>query len=190
MIAALGLNATDRHLAALPLFHITGLGLSMAVFQVGGANLVMETFDPAQAALLMDEHQVTLMADFPPILTMLLDAKETSGAHWDTLRYVLGLDAPDVIQRLYSETEAKFWTGFGQSEIAGVATLGTKQGRMYPVVIRARLLSADRPCLLVTGGIQMRRTTLFVRSGIIRATLADSMRMGTSITWVECLKKT
>jgi len=140
MIAALGLNATDRHLAALPLFHITGLGLSMAVFQVGGANLVMETFDPAQAALLMDEHQVTLMADFPPILTMLLDAKETSGAHWDTLRYVLGLDAPDVIQRLYSETEAKFWTGFGQSEIAGVATLGE---------VMEKPGSAGRPVALV-----------------------------------------
>lgn len=124
LIATLQLNASDRHLAALPLFHITGLGLSLAVLQVGGANVIMESLDPAQAVGLMDDHLVTLLADFPPILAMLLDAKGAAGARWDSLRYVLGLDAPDVIQRLYQETNAKFWTGFGQSEITGVATLG------------------------------------------------------------------
>jgi long-chain acyl-CoA synthetase len=106
----------------------------------------METFDPTQAAPLMDEHQVTLLADFPPILAMLLDAKETSGAKWDSLRYVMGLDAPDVIQRLYQETKAKFWTGFGQSEITGVATLGEvieKPGSAGRPVSLARVRCVD-----------------------------------------------
>ncbi|NIM94677.1 MAG: AMP-binding protein, partial [Anaerolineales bacterium] len=80
LVAAMELSPRDRHLAALPLFHITGLGLSFAVLQAGGANVVMESFDPAAAVGLMDEHGVTLMADFPPILAMLLDAKEASGA--------------------------------------------------------------------------------------------------------------
>ena len=125
VIAALGLGPNDRHLAALPFFHITGLGLSLAVLQVGGANVVMETFDPAGAAELMDTFDITLIADFPPILSMLLDAKEASGAEWNHLRYVLGLDAPDTIQRLHEETRAKFWTGFGQSETSGLATMGS-----------------------------------------------------------------
>jgi long-chain acyl-CoA synthetase len=63
------------------------------------------------------------MADFPPVLSMFLDAREAGGAHWESLRLVLGLDAPDVIQRLHAETNAKFWTGFGQSETSGVVTL-------------------------------------------------------------------
>jgi acyl-CoA synthetase (AMP-forming)/AMP-acid ligase II len=125
VIAALGLGPNDRHLAALPFFHITGLGLSLVVLQVGGANVVMETFDPAGAAELMDTFDITLMADFPPILSMLLDAKDASGAEWNHLRYVLGLDAPDVIQKLHQETQAKFWTGFGQSETSGLATMGS-----------------------------------------------------------------
>lgn len=125
VIAALGLGPNDRHLAALPFFHITGLGLSLVVLQVGGANVVMETFDPTGAAELMDTFDITLMADFPPILFMLLEAKEASGAEWNHLRYVLGLDAPDVIQRLHQETQAKFWTGFGQSETSGLATMGS-----------------------------------------------------------------
>jgi long-chain acyl-CoA synthetase len=123
VISALGLGTNDRHLAALPLFHITGLGLSLLILQVGGANVVMETFDPAGAAKLMDTFDITLVADFPPILAMLLDAKQASGAEWNDLRYVLGLDAPDTIQRLHQETGAKFWTGFGQSETSGLATM-------------------------------------------------------------------
>ncbi|UCF61820.1 MAG: AMP-binding protein, partial [Anaerolineaceae bacterium] len=109
--------------AALPLFHITGRGLSLAMIQVGGANVILEAFDPAMGSNLIDKHDVTLMADFPPVLTMLLDAREETGAQWKSLRLVLGLDAPDVIQRLYAETDARFWTGFGQSETSGVVTL-------------------------------------------------------------------
>lgn len=130
LIMALGLTAQDRHLAALPLFHITGLGLSLGMMLVGGANIVMEAFDPARASQWIDEHQATLMADFPPVLTMLLDARRRSsldgaktGAQWQSLRHVVGLDAPDTIKRLYAETGAKFWTGFGQSETSGVVTL-------------------------------------------------------------------
>jgi long-chain acyl-CoA synthetase len=123
VLPALDLTQKDRHLAALPLFHITGLGLSLAMIQVGGANVILEAFDPAMGSNLIDEHDVTLMADFPPVLSMLLDAREGTGAQWKSLRLVLGLDAPDVIQRLYAETEARFWTGFGQSETSGVVTL-------------------------------------------------------------------
>lgn len=125
LINTLGLTTKDRHLAALPLFHITGLGLSLAVIKAGGANVVTDAFDPLQAAQLIDAHQVTLLASFPPVLTMLLEARQASGAQWDSLRYVLGLDAPDTIQRLLTETGAEFWTGFGQSETSGVVTLGS-----------------------------------------------------------------
>ncbi|MBM3144439.1 MAG: AMP-binding protein [Chloroflexi bacterium] len=123
IINALGLTGRDRHLAALPFFHITGLGLSLALMQAGGANVVMEKFDPAQAVRMMDEHAVTLVADFPPILQMLLDARQATGASLASLEHVAGLDAPDAIHRLYAETNAKFWTGFGQSETSGLVTM-------------------------------------------------------------------
>jgi acyl-CoA synthetase (AMP-forming)/AMP-acid ligase II len=140
LIIALGLTSQDRQLAALPFFHITGLGLALCMMQVGGANVVMETFDPARAAQWIDEHQVTLMADFPPVLSMLLDARAQSGAAWHSLKYVAGLDAPETIQRLYTETQAKFWTGFGQSETSGVVTFSRvderpgSAGRPVPVM--------------------------------------------------------
>jgi len=122
IINALGLSTTDRHLAALPFFHITGLALSLATAHAGGANVVMKKLDPTQAVKMMDEHSVTIVADFPPILQMLLDARQAVGASLASLKYVAGLDGPDIIQRLYTETSAKFWTGFGQSETSGLVT--------------------------------------------------------------------
>jgi len=123
LIDGLGLTPDDRHLAALPLFHVTGLGLSMATLQAGGANVIQERFDPTDAVGLMDQHQVSLLASFPPVLATLLEAREATGATWESLRYVLGLDAPAMIQRLLAESSASFWTGYGQSETSGVVTL-------------------------------------------------------------------
>jgi len=131
LIKALGLNASDCHLAVLPLFHITGLGLAMGMIQAGGKNVILDSFDPMKAVQVMDEHQVSLIADFPPVLSALLEARQAAGAKWESLKYVVGLDAPDVIQRLYAESAAKFWTGFGQSETTGTVTfvrVDTKPG--------------------------------------------------------------
>lgn len=146
LINNLGLSIEDSHLAALPLFHITGLGLAMAMIQVAGKNVVLETFDPTKAVQMMDEHSVSLIADFPPILSMLLDARKATGAKLDSLKYVIGLDSPDTIQRLYADTEAKFWTGFGQSETSGLVTLvriDTKPGATGKPVPLTRVRCVD-----------------------------------------------
>ena len=161
----------DRHLAALPLFHITGLGLSLSMLQIGAANVVQETFDPANAVQMMDEHNVSLVAVFPPILSMLLDSRQTAGASWDSLKHVLGLDAPETIQRLYTETKGKFWTGFGQAETSGVVTLvrvDTKPGatgKPLPMVRLYRLtaLMKERKASVVplaVHGMQMKTVSI------------------------------
>lgn len=119
---SLQLTQADRHLAALPLFHITGLELSLATHLAAGANVLSQGFDPQAAALQIDQHGVSLLASFPPVLSMLLDAR--GEGEWDSLRYVLGLDSPEIIQKLLQTTGAEFWTGYGQTETTGVVTLG------------------------------------------------------------------
>ncbi len=127
IIEAVGLTPADRHLAALPFFHITGLGLALATAAAGGANVVTPAFDPELSARMIDMHGVTLMADFPPVLQMLMEAR--GEASWESLKIVFGLDSPDVIQKLQSETGARFWTGFGQAETTGVVTIGPADER-------------------------------------------------------------
>ncbi len=123
VIAALGLTAEDRYLAALPLFHVTALGMTLAHLHAGGACVIVSRFDAEDAVRLIDRHRVTHVSDFPPVLASLLDAAEKLGSPLASLTRVSGLDAPQTIQRLHEKTRAQFWTGFGQSETSGFVTI-------------------------------------------------------------------
>lgn len=116
-------TAEDRYLLALPLFHITALGNALATWHGGGANVLVAKYDAEEAVRLIDQHRITHVSDFPPVLATLLDAAEKAGSRLASLRIVSGLDAPATIQRLHAKTRAQFWTGFGQSETTGFVTL-------------------------------------------------------------------
>lgn len=129
-IASLGLDGSDRNLVALPLFHIAALGHLLSVFHAGAANVVTAKYDPAQAVALIDRYAITMISDFPPVLTTLLDAAAEAGSRLASLRHVTGLDSPDTMQRLHDETDATFWAGFGQCETSGFVTIQNARERL------------------------------------------------------------
>jgi len=59
VMACLGLSATDHYLLALPLFHVTGLGMALANMHAGGTSVVVPRFDPEEAVRLIDRHRIT-----------------------------------------------------------------------------------------------------------------------------------
>jgi acyl-CoA synthetase (AMP-forming)/AMP-acid ligase II len=123
VIQSLGVTAADRYLLALPLFHITALGNFVAHLHAGGANVLVARYDAEEAVRLIDAHRITHVSDFPPVLVNLLDAAQKLGSKLSSLKHVSGLDAPPTIQRLHDETQAQFWTGFGQSETTGFVSI-------------------------------------------------------------------
>ena len=129
IIATLGFTAADRYLLALPLFHVTALGNLVAHLHAGGAGVVMTRFDAEEAVRLIDAHHITHVSDFPPVLANLLDAAQKLGSKLPSLTHVSGLDAPPTIQRLHAETQAQFWTGFGQSETSGFVSIQRARDR-------------------------------------------------------------
>src|SRR5215468_8731911 len=151
-------TAADRYLLALPLFHITALGLSLAHMHAGGASVLVPRFDAEEAVRLIDRHGITHVSDFPPVLLSLLDAAAKQGSRLASLRHVSGLDAPQTIQRLHAETGAQFWTGFGQSETSGfvsvqrVADRPGAAGRPVPLCQLAVVDDYDRPVAVGTPG--------------------------------------
>ena len=157
-MAAMGISAADRYLLALPLFHITALGLSLAHMHAGGASVLVPRFDAEEAVRLIDRHGITHVSDFPPVLLSLLDAAAKQGSRLASLRHVSGLDAPQTIERLHAETEAQFWTGFGQSETSGfvsiqrVAERPGAAGRPVPLSQIAIVDDYDRPVPTGTAG--------------------------------------
>jgi acyl-CoA synthetase (AMP-forming)/AMP-acid ligase II len=122
-MACLGLTSSDHYLLALPLFHITALGMAMAHMHAGSASVLVPRFDAEEAVRLIDRHHVTHVSDFPPVLTGLLDAAGKVGSTLASLKHVSGLDSPQSILRLHESTGAQFWTGFGQSETSGFVSL-------------------------------------------------------------------
>lgn len=122
------LDERDVNLGALPLFHVAGLGLMLAVQQAGGASLITAKFDAAQAARDIASERVTVMSEFAPMLRNIMDQAQPE--QLVSLRAVTGLDSPETIERFETECpSATFWVAFGQSETSGLATLSPYRDR-------------------------------------------------------------
>jgi long-chain acyl-CoA synthetase len=156
--ACMGLTAVDCNLLALPLYHVAALGSALAVMHVGGANVLMTRFDAHQAVQLIDTHRVTYITSFPPVLTQLLDTAEQAGSTLPSLKHVSGLEGPEAITRLHTNTSAQFWTGFGQTETCGFVTLQRvadhpgSAGKVAPLCQIRLVDEADRDVPLGTPG--------------------------------------
>lgn len=122
-MATLGLTDQDVYLNMLPLFHITGLNLSLSVLHAGGLNVIMERFDPQSALVWTEKSRVTLMGSFPPILSKLMEALDAQPRDMSSLKHVLGLDNPDAMAAFEARTGCRFWTLYGQTETSGFVTL-------------------------------------------------------------------
>jgi acyl-CoA synthetase (AMP-forming)/AMP-acid ligase II len=118
------LTPDDVNLGVLPLFHVAGLGMLLAAQYAGGATILMQKFDAGAALDVIHHERVTMLAEFPPILTTLLDAAEISPVELASLRIVTGLDGPDTIARFERMCpQARFWSVFGQTETSGFVTM-------------------------------------------------------------------
>jgi acyl-CoA synthetase (AMP-forming)/AMP-acid ligase II len=124
MTASWNLNERDVGLIALPLFHIAGLGLLLGVQLAGGSSIIVPKFDPEVAARLVASERATIFVEFAPMLGSLLDKAAEAGASLSSLRIVSGLDTPETIARFEAACPAaRFWAGYGQSEVSGYVTL-------------------------------------------------------------------
>lgn len=115
-------------LGVLPLFHVAGLGLMLAFQQAGGASIISEKFDAAEAVRDIVAEKITIMSEFSPMLASILDL--ANAGELSSLRAVTGLDSPETIERFERECpNAAFWVTFGQSETSGLATLSRYRDR-------------------------------------------------------------
>ncbi len=130
LISRWQLGRDDVGLGMLPLFHVSGLGQFLALLQAGGRTLVSARFDPRAAVRQIAEHRVTVFSEFAPMLGAILDAAVDEAADLSSLRAVSGLDSPETIARFHAACpQADFWSGYGQSEVSGMATLARFRDR-------------------------------------------------------------
>lgn len=145
------LTPQDVHLNLLPLFHVGGLFMATASFHAGAVNVNMSKFDAEKAYDLIVEHSVSFMFDFAPILSSILDVHEKRGEDISSLSSVLGLEAPETIERYQATTGGTFYCLYGQTETSGFATFAAyneqpgSAGRMFPLADVALVDDYDNP---------------------------------------------
>ena len=115
----LGLTEKDCNISMLPLFHVAGLGWSLMVMHAGGLNIIVPKFDVDLVLKHIQEDKVTILGEFPPMLSMLLDKAQEDNYDLSSLRVAMGMDHPDTIKRFEKMTRATFWTAYTQSETSG-----------------------------------------------------------------------
>ena len=124
-----GLTSRDVHLNLLPLFHVGGLFMATSTFHAGALNLNMSKFDAKTAARLIQEKGVSLCFDFPPILDSILKAATEEHLDIRSLRAVVGLGTPEVIEQFQSVTGGFYYCVYGQTETSSLATMGRYSDR-------------------------------------------------------------
>ena len=125
----LSFSIRDVFLAFLPFSHVFGLVGAMGMFQVGGVNVIQDRFDPEAAVEFINSENVTAFFTFSPILKSIVDVIAKENLSVPSLRLVMGLEGPDVIEKLHNVTDAKFWTTYGQAETTSPVTFGLFDSR-------------------------------------------------------------
>ena len=118
------LTSADVHLNLLPLFHVAGLFMAVNAFHAGALNVNMTRFEAGHAVTLIRSKNVSVLFDFSPILTSILDSCEQNDTDISSLRAVMGLDTPETIERYQKMTGGTFYCMYGQTETSCLATMG------------------------------------------------------------------
>ncbi|MDI6686618.1 MAG: AMP-binding protein [Desulfobacterales bacterium] len=120
----LNLTHKDVHLNLLPLFHVGGLFMAISSFHAGALNINMSKFDAEKAVEIIDDKKATVLFDFAPILSSILEQHEKTGRNIKSLKKILGIDTPETIEKYQKTTGGIFYCLYGQTETSFLATLG------------------------------------------------------------------
>jgi len=119
----MGLSEKDVYLNTLPLFHMAGFTLAMAVLHAGGKNVVVTRFDPSETLDLIEKAKVTMIGCFPPMLSKLLESMVEANYDLSSLRHIRGIEDLETIREFKEKCGAEFWTAYGQTETAGAVAI-------------------------------------------------------------------
>lgn len=119
----MGLSEKDVYLNSVPLFHMAGLTLAMAVLHAGGKNVIITRFDPRETLNTIEKTKATVMGSFPPILSKLLESMTEEYYDISSLRHIRGIEDLETIRRFKEKSGAGFWAAYGQTETAGAVAI-------------------------------------------------------------------
>ena len=140
------LSCEDVHLNILPFFHVGGLMIAVSSFMSGAQNILIKKFDPKTASTIIENKRVSVLFDFSPILSGILNAAQRREHSLTSLKKVVGIENLETIEQYQKTTRGCFYTIFGQTETSGLVTSGKyddKPGSAGKVVPLSEVCIAD-----------------------------------------------
>ena len=123
---ALGLRATDRIVAVVPMFHVNAWGLPY-IAPMAGAALLMpgRQLDPASLLDLMNSERATLAVGVPTIWLALFNHLRDTGGRLETLKRIMvgGSAMPRSLIQGFNAMGIAVAQGWGMTESSPVVTL-------------------------------------------------------------------
>ena len=122
--ARIGTGPDEVYGAFLPYYHAFEAYMTVVSLCHGATNVIMPSFDAAEAARLIGEHGITYFTEFTPMAERIMEAAEETGIDLSaSLNRVVGIDLPTTIES-YLERGIRWFTLYGQAEVAGMAAMG------------------------------------------------------------------
>lgn len=121
--AAIG-DRGSVNLAAFPSGHIAGVLNILRMFVLGSSTVIMDQWDAALAARLVEQHAVTSTAGAPVFLASLLDEAERQGTSLASLtNYMVGAaSVPAALVERADEAGVPVYRAYGSSEHPVITT--------------------------------------------------------------------
>ena len=148
----LALDARSANLNVLPVFHIAGIGMSLAVLLSGGKTVAWPDFRPAQVIAGMAEHGITHSFLVPSMIQILLQTPGVEQGDYSRLQ-LIGYGASPVTEHVLQEALRVFGCPltqtYGMTETTGMV-VALRPHDHDPNGPRAHLLSAAGEALANT----------------------------------------
>ncbi|HYS46140.1 MAG TPA: long-chain fatty acid--CoA ligase, partial [Rhizomicrobium sp.] len=169
---ALGLRATDRVAAIVPMFHVNAWGLPYMAPMTGAALLLPGAqLDPASLLDLMNTERATLAVGVPTIWLNLLNHLRDTGKKLETLKRIVigGAAMPRALMVAYGEMGIRVNQGWGMTESSPVVTFNAPKSS----------------CLKLQGEAQLNRRAAQGRT-VFGADVRGEDEAGREVAWDGC----
>jgi fatty-acyl-CoA synthase len=146
-----GIGPDAVYLSPAPLYHSAPLAFTAAVHSLGGTNVIMERFDPAEALRLIERHRITHSQWVPTMFIRMLklDESERLGHDLSSHRVAVHAAAPCPVE---VKRQMIAWWGpiileyYGGTELNGMTFCNSEQWLAHPGTVGTPILGKLHIC--------------------------------------------
>ena len=153
LVSLIGLDENARVLHAAPMFHLADGAMTQGGMLAGSTHVFIPMFTPAGTIQAINDMKATHALLVPVMIQMVINDPSIKEADLSSLRFVLYGASPIaesvLVQAMNTLSQAEFGQGYGQTELAPLATYLSPQYHTTKGPYAGKLKSAGQaiPCV-------------------------------------------